>query len=129
ARPKAAAPLTRPEISTTSSSVMSFFDREGTIQPEFKTMLKEAIGKAGMTDDAEQETLAEEILLDLNNVRAEVKRKFLDDLLKTIGDDDAEQSWKLFVVFNQIRRCAKDPEARKPADGLEGGYTVQAAAN
>ena len=129
ARPKAAAPLTRPEISTTSSSVMSFFDREGTIQPEFKTMLKEAIGKAGMTDDAEQETLAEEILLDLNNVRAEVKRKFLDDLLKTIGDDDAEQPGKLFVVFNRIRRRANDPKARKPADGLEGVYTVQAAAN
>jgi hypothetical protein len=129
ARPKAAAPLTRPDKSTTALSVRSHLNREGTILPEFKPMLKEAIGKAGMTDDAEQETLAEEILLDLNNVRAEVRRKFLDDLLKTIGDDDAKRRRKLFVVFNRIRRCANDPDKRKPAYGLEGAHTVEAAAN
>ena len=132
-RPVASAPLTRPHLPgrlnppATADSVLSEFNREGTIQPGFKDMLKQALAAAGMDSDGEPTQLAEDVVSHLNNVRAEVRRELLGELLQAIDGRGAEQDETLVGIVKQIGARAREAEAQMPAFGLEGAFTVEAA--
>ena len=131
ARPMASAPLTRPRLSgraepaVTSASVWSEFSRAGTIHPGFKNMVEPALAAAGIEEPAR---VAEDVIEDLNNVRADVRRELLGDLLQAIDGRGARQDeTTLLEIIGQIGARAREAEARTPALGLEGAFTVEAA--